>query len=152
MVQDERDHSISEKTDRCVEHTSVQPELFCSSRMAAFVTAVLVASLCFLGPTPRWPAVAPRHFSSSMRVTVSDPYVALGLPHGASDEQIKVAFRKSALKYHPDRHAAGNREFAEKKFKEISEAYELLSSTRGTAMSGSAAPSTTAPSPPPSSA
>lgn len=56
---------------------------------------------------------------------MADYYAALDLPKGASPEEIKKAYRKSALKYHPDRNP-GDKE-AEKRFKEISEAYEILS-------------------------
>ncbi|GKX65570.1 molecular chaperone DnaJ [Inconstantimicrobium mannanitabidum] len=54
-----------------------------------------------------------------------DYYEVLGLEKGASDEEIKRAFKKQALKYHPDRNQ-GNDE-AEEKFKEINEAYQVLS-------------------------
>lgn len=54
-----------------------------------------------------------------------DYYASLGLQKGASDEEIKKAFRKLAIKYHPDKNQ-GNKE-AEDKFKEINEAYQVLS-------------------------
>lgn len=54
-----------------------------------------------------------------------DYYEVLGINKGASEDEIKKAFRKLAKKYHPDVNQ-GNKE-AEAKFKEINEAYEVLS-------------------------
>jgi len=54
-----------------------------------------------------------------------DYYAILGVPRNATQEEIKKAYRRLALKYHPDRNP-GDRE-AEERFKEISEAYEVLS-------------------------
>ncbi|WP_163216058.1 molecular chaperone DnaJ [Clostridium thermarum] len=54
-----------------------------------------------------------------------DYYEVLGLQKGASDEEIKRAFRKLAIQYHPDKNQ-GNKE-AEERFKEINEAYQVLS-------------------------
>ncbi len=51
-------------------------------------------------------------------------YGVLGVDRGASDEEIKKAYRKLAMTYHPDRNN-GSRE-AEEKFKEITEAYDVL--------------------------
>ncbi|KAK7736795.1 hypothetical protein SLS63_003144 [Diaporthe eres] len=54
-----------------------------------------------------------------------DHYKILGVPKDADDNQIKKAYRKLAIQYHPDKNP-GNEE-AEAKFKDISEAYETLS-------------------------
>ncbi|MCX7794708.1 MAG: molecular chaperone DnaJ [Thermodesulfovibrionales bacterium] len=56
---------------------------------------------------------------------MKDYYEILGVPRDATPDEIKKAFRKLALKYHPDRNP-GNKE-AEEKFKEINEAYACLS-------------------------
>ncbi len=53
-----------------------------------------------------------------------DYYEVLGISKGASDDEIKKAFRKLAKKYHPD---VSKEPDAEQKFKEINEAYEVLS-------------------------
>lgn len=54
-----------------------------------------------------------------------DYYKILGVSKSASPEEIKKAYRKLALKYHPDRHEGDKA--AEERFKEISEAYAVLS-------------------------
>ena len=54
-----------------------------------------------------------------------DYYEVLGLKKGASEDEIKKAFRKMAMKYHPDKNP-GDKE-AEEMFKEINEAYAVLS-------------------------
>ena len=58
-----------------------------------------------------------------------DPYAVLNVPKDASQEDIKKAYRELANKYHPDKvHHLGDefRELAEKRFKEIEEAYREL--------------------------
>ena len=54
-----------------------------------------------------------------------DYYQILGIARNASDEEIKKAYRKLAMKYHPDRNQ-GNENWANDKFKEINEAYGVL--------------------------
>ena len=51
----------------------------------------------------------------------------LGVPKNASDEDIKKAYRKLAMKHHPDRNQGDGAKSAEEKFKEAKEAYEMLS-------------------------
>ena len=59
-----------------------------------------------------------------MTTSKRDYYDVLGIDRGASDEDIKRAFRKLALEYHPDRNKKAG---AEDRFKEINEAYQILS-------------------------
>ena len=56
-----------------------------------------------------------------------DYYEVLGVVKSASPEEIKKAYRKSALKYHPDKNKGDKA--SEDKFKEASEAYHVLSNT-----------------------
>ncbi len=54
----------------------------------------------------------------------SDYYSILGVPRNATDEQLKKAYRRMAMEYHPDRNGSPG---ADERFKEINEAYEVLS-------------------------
>jgi len=59
-----------------------------------------------------------------MNPSNQDPYMILGLSPGATGKQIKKAYRRLAMKFHPDRNP--DEPEAEKKFKEIQWAYERL--------------------------
>ena len=56
-----------------------------------------------------------------------DYYDVLGVPKNASEEDIKKAYRKLAMKFHPDRNQGEGAAKSEEKFKEAKEAYEMLS-------------------------
>ncbi len=58
--------------------------------------------------------------------TKKDYYEILGIKKTATEREIKAAYRKLALKWHPDKHPQNKKE-AEEKFKEINEAYQVLS-------------------------
>ncbi len=62
---------------------------------------------------------------SNTRVSKADYYEVLGVSRDANDQELKSAYRKQALKYHPDRNPGNHT--AEEKFKEASEAYQVLS-------------------------
>ena len=57
---------------------------------------------------------------------MKDYYNILGVNKSSNKEEIKTAYKKLALKYHPDKNI-NNKKEAEGKFKEVSEAYEILS-------------------------
>nr|KAF6336444.1 DnaJ heat shock protein family (Hsp40) member B2 [Myotis myotis] len=74
-------------------------------------------------------------------------YEILDVPPSASADDIKKAYRRKALQWHPDKNP-DNKEFAEKKFKEVAEAYEVLSDRKARDRAGQH-PSPPLPAPPP---
>jgi molecular chaperone DnaJ len=62
---------------------------------------------------------------SNTRVSKADYYEVLGVSREVSEQELKSAYRKQALKYHPDRNPGDHA--AEEKFKQASEAYQVLS-------------------------
>jgi len=62
-----------------------------------------------------------------------DYYEILGVSRNATPEEIKKAYRQLVKKWHPDRHQE-NKQIAEEKFKEIQEAYEVLSDSQKKAL------------------
>lgn len=62
-----------------------------------------------------------------MAVTYQDYYEILGVSRGATEKEIKAAYRKLARQWHPDLHTGKDKDKAEEKFKKINEAYEVLS-------------------------
>ncbi|KAM6937768.1 dnaJ homolog subfamily B member 9a [Xenentodon cancila] len=73
--------------------------------------SVLTAAVCILVIT-------------ELLLAKKDYYDILGVPKGATERQIKKAFHKLAMKYHPDKNKSPD---AEVRFREIAEAYEILS-------------------------
>ncbi len=63
-------------------------------------------------------------------MTKRDYYEVLGVSRTASEAELKKAFRRLAMKHHPDRHQGDDRGEAEERFKEAKEAYEALSDPR----------------------
>lgn len=61
---------------------------------------------------------------------VRDPYHKLGISPGASDQEVKKAYRKFVLKFHPDRSASKNQQEDRFKFEEIQMAYETICKER----------------------
>ena len=62
---------------------------------------------------------------------MTDPYIVLGVDRNATDEQIKLAYRELAKKYHPDNYADNPlSDLAGEKMKEINEAYDAIMNER----------------------
>ena len=73
------------------------------------------------------------HASSSARTTGGDAYKVLGITKDATDDEVKRAYRRMAMKYHPDRVAGMSEELqrnAAEQMKEINEAYEKIKQQR----------------------
>lgn len=69
---------------------------------------------------------------------MKDPYSILGVPYGASDEEVKTAYRNLARRYHPDNYDDANplKELAKEKMQEINAAYDEIQRDRSTTSSG----------------
>jgi molecular chaperone DnaJ len=69
---------------------------------------------------------------------MNDPYSVLGVSPGASDDEIKKAYRELVRKYHPDNyHDNPLSDLAQEKMKEINEAYDTITKNRSAGSSGS---------------
>ena len=69
-------------------------------------------------------------------VVKMNPYEVLGLKPGASQEEIKSAYRKLVKQYHPDQYVDNPlKDLAEKKLAEVNQAYEMLKNNSGTSSS-----------------
>mmetsp|Transcript_19809 Transcript_19809/g.54627 ORF Transcript_19809/g.54627 Transcript_19809/m.54627 type:complete len:418 (+) Transcript_19809:76-1329(+) len=82
------------------------------------------APLC--RPSPPRPLQRRAYAAATRRGAAPDPYEVLGVERDASADDIKRAYRRLALKWHPDRNP-GNQKEAEAEFKKVSKAYALLS-------------------------
>jgi curved DNA-binding protein len=78
------------------------------------------------GSPPKWGGRRARG-GRTVAMKFQDYYERLGVPRDADAEAIKKAYRRLAMKWHPDRHGEADREKAEAEFRRISEAWEVLS-------------------------
>jgi curved DNA-binding protein CbpA len=60
-----------------------------------------------------------------MAQTLTDPYATLGIPRDASERQVREAYRRLAMRYHPDRHPD---EQTSERMRGVNEAWQILSS------------------------
>lgn len=73
-------------------------------------------------------------YGGSTTYSAKDPYAVLGLKSTATDEEVKKAYRRLAMKYHPDRVDTMGEEIkknAAEQFRKINEAYEMVKAERG---------------------
>ena len=79
-------------------------------------------------PVRQWLDKGPAYdYFIAMAVKFRDYYEVLGVPHGASEKEIRNAYRKLARQHHPDLQPTDSKKkAAEEKFKEVNEAYEVL--------------------------
>ena len=75
-----------------------------------------------------------RDWQPYVDVTLQEAYRTLGISETATDEEVRQAYRQLALRYHPDRVASQGeaaREAAEKRFREVTEARDIIFRARG---------------------
>jgi DnaJ domain len=102
------------------------PPIFHQKRTPSFVRSFQFNDL---GST--WRCISRFYFTNGQRTKNEDPYAALGLYWGATQAEIKVAFRERATKLHPDVNITDPPEVARLKFQTLSIAYEKLTKTKG---------------------
>jgi len=101
-----------------------QPRLHRAVAVPAFTSRPLLPNAHLLGSKPScW--LPCRSFSSGSQQ--KDLYEVLGISRGASEGEIKKAYRKEAMRWHPDRNPPEKRAEAQKRFSEAANAYEILS-------------------------
>ena len=79
---------------------------------------------------------------SAAAAAAQDPWAVLGVRRGADEKEVREAYRREALKWHPDRHSgssAADKAAAETRFKAASEAYNAIKSGGASASSGAGA-------------
>mmetsp|Transcript_83496 Transcript_83496/g.239868 ORF Transcript_83496/g.239868 Transcript_83496/m.239868 type:complete len:375 (+) Transcript_83496:29-1153(+) len=99
-------------------------------RVSGFGPALLADPSAALRSSGAWGSslgATRRAAASSSNGEESDPYKILGVPRSATADEIKAAYRKQAMKWHPDRQPEEDRKVAERKFAAAANAYDTLS-------------------------